>query len=370
MGDDDVDGSKQVQREKTDESLRIEREKTDADVAEKREAVDERADELVRLARQRADELVQAARDEADGARRSIASAAVAERERGRADTILEHERSDEDAALEQERSSRRRYLADFLAAEREATDHDLVGERAHADTLIAARDEFLATVSHDLRTLLGGLALSARLVVEHAPTGAVGDPLRGHAARSQRLVARMNRLVNDLLDVASIEAGKLALFPEQVDVGRVLRDTVEAFEPIAAPKRITLVAVDLAPPVIAWLDDGRILQVLANLVGNAIKFTPAGGQVTVEVRGAGDDVVEFAVRDTGIGIPAASLGEVFERFRQVRKDPRGLGLGLHISKSIVEAHGGRMWAESEVGVGSAFYFTVPQGAGPGAPPR
>jgi signal transduction histidine kinase len=366
MGDDDIDRAKQPPRDRTDESLRVEREKTDVDVAEKREAVDELADEVVRLARERADELIRATRDDADAAEPSTA---VAERERDRADTILERERSDEDAALALEREARRRYLADFLAAEREATDQDLGGERAHADTLIAARDEFLATVSHDLRTLLGGLALSARLVVEHAPDGAGGDKLRGHAARSQRLVARMNRLVNDLLDVASIEAGVLALFPEEVDVGRVLRDTVEAFEPIAAARHVALAAADVAPPLRAWLDDGRVLQVLANLVGNAIKFTPAGGLVSIGVRAAGGDV-EFAVRDTGIGIPAASLPEVFERFRQVRKDPRGLGLGLHISKSIVEAHGGRMWAESEVGAGSTFYFTLPAGAAPAAPPR
>jgi len=108
-----------------------------------------------------------------------------------------------------------------------------------------------------------------------------------------------------------------------------------------------------------AQLDGGRILQVLANLVSNAIKFTPAGGRVSIRVVADRNDI-QFSVSDTGIGIPDQALSAVFERFRQLSKDRRGLGLGLHISKCIVEAHGGRMWAESVVGVGSTFHFVLP----------
>ncbi len=357
----DEDKTGHPQRDQTDESLRAERNQADAGLAKKREALEEEADEVVRLARERADEVVQVARDDADRAhgRQSTANEVSAEKERARADGVLERERTTADAALERERAERRRYLADFLAVERQATDEDLIGERAHADTAIAARDEFLAIVSHDLRALLGGLQLNAELLVADAPEGEGGEKMRKHAFTSQRLVTRMNRLVNDLLDLASIEAGKLALFPEPVEVARILRDTLDAFEPIAAAKRITLGADSEGLPELVQLDGDRLLQVLANLVSNAIKFTPAAGRITIRIRSAGTEI-RFAVSDTGIGIPADALEAVFERFRQVSKDRRGLGLGLHISKCIVEAHGGKMWAESTLGAGSTFHFVLP----------
>ena len=127
----------------------------------------------------------------------------------------------------------------------------------------------------------------------------------------------------------------------------------------MAAAKTITLDAVLPAPPLSATVDDLRILQVLENLVSNAIKFTPAGGRVSIRIR-ASVHRIQFVVSDTGIGIPENKLAAIFERFHQVSKDRRGLGLGLHISKSIVEAHGGRIWAKSEVGVGSTFYVELP----------
>jgi signal transduction histidine kinase len=351
------------QRQQTDESLRVERDKADASVADKRDSVEDSADEVVRVARQRADQVVQTARDDADRERRpeSSATGAISDGERARADDVLELERSDADAVLAHERAERKRYLADFLAVEREATDKDLVGERAHADTVIAARDEFLATVSHDLRSLLGGLSLSAGLLGQQAPQGEGGDAVRKHAAMTERLVARMNRLISDLLDIASIEAGRLAVLRERLDVGKIVSETLEAFAPIAAAKRIVLEGNSEGSAVTehAELDGGRILQVLANLVSNAIKFTPSGGRVSIRVRRERSEIV-FAVSDTGIGIAESGLESVFERFRQIKSDRRGLGLGLHISKCIVAAHGGRMWVDSELGRGSTFYFAVP----------
>jgi signal transduction histidine kinase len=364
MGDRDGDNSRGLQRGQTDESLRAERDKAD-DFAEKRTAVEEVADvadEVVRVARQRADEVVQAARDRADRKHvfpQAEVTAADSERERSREDFVLARERSHADAALERQRTERKRYLADLLAVEREATDQDLIDEREDADSAIATRDDFLANVSHDLRSLLGGLSLNAGLMLKQAPEGAGGDTMRAHADRSQRLITRMNRLVNDLLDIASIDAGKLELVVEQVDVAKLLGDTVDAFDPIAAAKRVALDCEASAPTLRARIDGGRILQVLANLVGNAIKFTPADGRVSIRSRTEGSEV-HFSVSDTGIGIPEDAMPGLFERFRQVSKDRRGLGLGLHISKSIVEAHGGRMWAQSKVGVGSTFHFVVP----------
>ncbi len=232
-------------REQTDESLRAERERVDGLVEKKREDIEHEADQVVQLARERADKVVQAARDEVDhersSRRQTTASETSSERERSQADDVLQLERASADQVLERERAERRRVLADFLAVEREATDDDLIDERIHADTEIAARDAFLATVSHDLRSLLHGLSLNDALLVEHAPEGPDGDKARRHAATSKRLVARMNRLINDLLDVASIEAGKLGVTLEQVELADLLRDTLNAFESIAAAKQITI---------------------------------------------------------------------------------------------------------------------------------
>jgi signal transduction histidine kinase len=355
-----VDPPDHESREKTDESLRVERALADAGVLKKQAAVEAEADKVVQTARQLADEVVQDARDDADLAQPpSATGAAGVERERARADVLLDDRRSQEDAALLAQREERSRYLASFLAVEREATDADLIRERDHSDSLVATRDEFLATVSHDMRNLLAGLGLNATLLFKDAPDGPDGDGVRRHAAASQRLVTRLDRLVGDLLDVASIDAGKLGLLPERVDIGKILRETLEAFEPIALTKGVTLDGVAAEMPVDTQLDGGRVLQVLANLVSNALKFTAAGGRVSIAVV-AEKNQLQFSVTDTGVGIPAEDLLTVFERFRQVSRDRRGLGLGLHISKCIVEAHGGRMWVESQVAFGSTFHFSLP----------
>jgi signal transduction histidine kinase len=358
MSQQNAEPASQPRREQTDESLRLEREKSDAAAGEKRREIEARADAVVQIARDRADEVLQAARDDAD--REQPSSVPASERERGLADVILARERAKADAVLERERIQRRECFEIFLANEREATDSNLMDERADADTNVATRDDFLATVSHDLRSLLSGISLSAQLLLEKAPTGTAGDLTRKCAGTSQRLVARMSRLVNDLLDVTSIEAGKVALLIEETDVADVLRDTLEAFDPLAAAKGVALSAEAELPPCVGRFDSGRVLEVLANLVSNALKFTSSGGRVSIGVAREGNEL-HFAVKDTGIGIPEDALQGVFEKFKQVAKDRRGLGLGLYISKGIVEAHGGRMWGESQLGAGSTFHFAIPR---------
>ncbi len=249
--------------------------------------------------------------------------------------------------------------MDDFFEIEREATDQDLLGERRLADKLIAARDDFLANASHDLRSILGGLAVHSDLLFRCAPEGVGGENIRKCVSANRRLVAQMNRLVNDLIDVAAIHVGQLAVVPEQVEVAKLLRETVEAFGQVAAAKGVTLDTELPEVPLHAKLDEGRILQVLANLVSNAIKFTPANGKVSIRLWPSANEI-HFSISDTGIGISKDELPGVFKRFRQVRKDRRGLGIGLHIAKGIVEAHGGRMWAESELAAGSTFHFALP----------
>jgi len=348
------------QREQTDESLRVERDKADARIATTKTATDDEADQVVRVARDLADRVVQDARDHADLTGPPSVAGGTIDRARDLADARLEDKRSNADAKLDEQRADRARFLADFLAVEREATDEDMIRERDIADRLVSTRDEFLANVSHDIRSLLSALAMNTELLLKHAPEGPAGDRMRKYAVANQRLAARMNRLVNDLLDVSSIDGGRISLLIEPVEVAKILRDTVEAFETIASAKGIELDAGITAAPVRADMDSGRVLQVLANLVSNAIKFTPAAGRVSIRVRAEQNEIL-FSVSDTGIGVPAAELPRIFERFRQISKDRRGLGLGLHISKSIIEAHGGRMWVESEVGTGSVFHFALPQ---------
>jgi signal transduction histidine kinase len=361
MAGENPDASRPLRREQTDESLRVEREKSDVTSAEKQLEIEARADKVVRVARERADEVLQTARDEADREQRSSAEPdSMFEPERSRADAIVAGERAQADAVLENERLQRRKAFEVFLSNEREATDSSLMDERTEADTIVATRDDFLATVSHDLRSLLGGLSLNAELMLQSAPAGADGDMTRKRAEMSQRLVLRMSRLVDDLLDVVSLEAGKVALLIEENDVADVLRDTLDAFEPLAAAKGVALSARAESLPCVGRFDAGRVLQVLANLVSNAIKFTPSGGRVSIQSSGDGNEL-HFAVSDTGIGIPGGALPSLFEKFRQAAKDRRGLGLGLYIAKGIVEAHGGRMSAESQTDAGSTFRFAIPR---------
>ena len=169
-----------------------------------------------------------------------------------------------------------------------------------------------------------------------------------------------MNRLIGDLVDVASIDAGKLAMVPIEGDAAALVAEATETFQSTAREKGVSLSADVPAGPLLAEFDHDRMLQVFANLIANSIKFTPSGGTIIVRVD-ASAGRLRFCVSDTGVGIPAPMRQAIFERFWQVGKnDKRGQGLGLYISKCIVEAHRGRIWAESEAGKGSQLYFTLP----------
>jgi signal transduction histidine kinase len=349
------------EREQTDESLRVERRNTDEVLADKRTALEDMADAVIEKARARADEVLALGRAKMD---RQVATGAgtpsleALQTERGLEDRVLRKERADADEVLRTERE----HGATLLATERDETDKDLSRERSRADDAVATRDEFLGIVSHDLRNLLGAVVGFATLIAK-AEAGEMEhrtEQVLTHAQRIQRSGARMNRLIGDLVDVASIEAGALAVRPQLVDPAQVVTEAVDTFQAQALSHGISLVSEVPAAPLLVELDAARILQVLANLVGNAIKFTPSGGQVVVHVELAPEGL-RFAVRDTGVGIAADHLESVFERFRQVATgDGRGVGLGLYISKCIVQGHGGRIWAESRPGAGSTFSFTLP----------
>jgi signal transduction histidine kinase len=349
------DQQRRLEREQTDESLRVEREKTDQSLEDS--AIDETADAVISRARRRADELLAAARARTDRASAPGAPMpTLLKSERAREDKVLQEERDNADEVLREERAE---HLA-LLSRERQETDKDLSNERELSDDALATRDEFLAVVSHDLRNLLNGIVGSATLIEKGALQTDLAEQTVTHARRIQRAGARMNRLVGDLVDVASIEAGALAVTREVGDPTIVVAEAVDAFQLRAATAGVSLAAEIVPPPPLAAFDAARILQVLTNLLSNAIKFTPVHGTIVVHVERIGDEV-RFAVSDTGVGIPADKLEAVFVRFLQVAaNDRRGVGLGLYISKAIVQGHGGRIWAESQVGQGSTFCFTLP----------
>ncbi|HET7160375.1 MAG TPA: HAMP domain-containing sensor histidine kinase, partial [Burkholderiales bacterium] len=281
-------------------------------------------------------------------------------RERAGEDKALKDERAAADRTLGQEREEEARTLGALLPLEREKTDRYLLTERARSDDSLEHRDNFMGIVSHDLRNLLGGIAANARLLSEQASKS--GDNNRSVAAteRIQRYVARMNRLIGDLVDVVSIDAGKLAVDPQRCNAAQLITEAVDTFSHSAHEHGILLKSETGERPLLGVFDSDRMLQVLANLISNAIKFTGHGGAVTVRCERAGEEL-RVCVLDTGEGISPDMLEAVFERFWQAGKNNhRGLGLGLYISKCIVEAHGGRIWVESKLGAGSAFHFTIP----------
>ncbi len=350
-------------RSATDKNLDKERRNADEVLAERKATIEATADRVVEVAREQADAVLLEARDKADDklqvARPIPEVRAVIEIERKVEDRALEKERAIADEMLAQERAQNARDLLALLPYERISTDRSLLTERVRADNAVAQRDDFLGMVSHDLRDLLGGIVSSAAMVVRTAASGGAGDAARTGAERIQRYAARMKRLIDDLTDVSSIDAGKLAVLPAPGNLAPVISEAVIALRGAAAAKGVSL---ELPPeqPLLAIFDAGRVLQVLINLISNAIKFTPAGGRIRVDgEQRAGS--ARVSVTDTGAGIPPALLEAVFERFRQgEQSDRRGLGLGLYISRCLIEAQRGTIWAESTLGEGATVSFTLP----------
>jgi signal transduction histidine kinase len=184
------------------------------------------------------------------------------------------------------------------------------------------------------------------------------------------RSAKQMERLIQDLLDMASIESGHLSVTPAPCAVGALVDEAIESIQPLAAAKSIALEsAVAAAAQLSVDCDRLRVMQVFANIIGNAVKFTAARGRVVIRAGVQGDRLVEFAISDTGPGIEPGQLPYVFDRFWQAKETARaGTGLGLAICKGIILQHGGSIWVESNVGVGTTFFFTLPV-ASPAPPP-
>jgi len=224
------------------------------------------------------------------------------------------------------------------------------------ARSALQARDTVLGYVAHDLRNPLGAISMQTDMIVEEAS----GERRARDGEIIKRSVARMDDLIQDLLDASQMEAGRLKVRLEPVDVRPLLSEAATMMEAQAerAGLVLTVSADEELPCILA--DRGRTLQVLSNLLGNAVKFTPQGGSITLRAIGRHEDVL-ISVEDTGRGIPPEQMGFLFDHFwRGVAVRRGSAGLGLAIARGIVEAQGGRITAESEVGRGSTLAFTVP----------
>ncbi len=236
-------------------------------------------------------------------------------------------------------------------------TDPERLRERIERlEDAVRARDSVLSVVAHDLRNPLGVISIAANTLLQRLP----GPSARRPVERIIRSAQRADRMVRDLLAISAIETGQLSVDTKPVDTAALIFAAVESQQNMAAEASI-IIGTDLSPelpPICA--DEERLLEVLENLMGNALKFTSERGTITV---GAGrrDDKVVIWVKDSGSGIAPEQMPHIFDRFWQARKkERRGLGLGLSISKAIVEAHHGEIWAESTLGAGTTVHFTVP----------
>jgi signal transduction histidine kinase len=240
------------------------------------------------------------------------------------------------------------------------AIDHALLYQAA--ERAAQARDELMAVVAHDLKNPLNTIQLALHVLLEDDRLRDDPPPaLERHALGAvQRAAERMYRLIHDLLEVARADAGRLWIQPAPADPEVLLREALDAHCEVAAAKSITLEATLDEPLPNVLADRERIAQVFSNLIGNALKFTPGGGRVSVRGWRA-TPAVRFAVEDTGPGIPRDQQAHVFDRFWQAKDASRmGTGLGLSIAKAIVEGHGGSIGVESTPGQGSRFEFSLP----------
>jgi PAS domain S-box-containing protein len=244
----------------------------------------------------------------------------------------------------------------DFCSRAAIALDNARLYQAAQEATRV--RDDLLAIVSHDLKNPLGSILLCSQLLMRHVAGNA--EPQKKHLEAIQRSARQMDHLLKDLLDLSSIEAGHLAITPGEFESTTLLDEVFVSLAPLVKEKGLELRCESPARPFGVVCDRERVVEVFANLVGNAIKFTPEGGSITI---GADrwEGKARFIVRDTGVGISADLLPRIFERYAQGDGAARmGRGLGLYITKGLVEAQAGTIWAESSVGAGTTLFFTLP----------
>lgn len=376
-------------RGKTDKSLKQERTKTDEHLKKRRRSVESLTTENIKVGRVTADKTRDRKRARVDANKKEHRRANPGAPSTKLDDQSLALERSvsDEAQAMEREKEDQLRAKERFqkklisealLNSEREDTDSRLSEERSsldsttreHADShdktksALVTRDQFIAVVSHDLRNPLNAISLSAGILRRSLPPSQDASlNLLKHLDSIERNTANMDRMISDLLDVERMSNDQLTLRKEKVDICALLRECKELFAPVVASKEFRMSVETCPKPVYANVDRDRILQVLSNLIGNALKFTPKGGTIRLYAKKHAKKIEVF-VADNGPGIPKNKRSLIFDRFSQLESaDRRGLGLGLFISQWIVNAHKGRIKVKSVEGKGSTFSFILPLSA-------
>jgi signal transduction histidine kinase len=310
-------------------SIAEKRARTDASLAAERAAARAGADDAVVRARLLADELIERERMAVE-------------------DQLVERtRRADTDARLSAER----------LHVDRTVTSlGDTEQALSIAEQEVERRNNVLAMVAHELRNPLSIIAMNNEFLAESLTDPKAREP----AEEVRRSVTRMQRLLRDLVDLARIEGGALRIVKRPFELATLSTEILAAYGPLFAKRGVAFACAPPVPGVVATFDHDRVVQVLSNLLSNAMKFTPAGGQVGLSMERRADDI-EIAVTDTGSGMPKQALPRVFSRFWQGSSEPgTGLGLGLYICEKIVAAHAGRISVESELGKGTTFRFTLP----------
>lgn len=224
-------------------------------------------------------------------------------------------------------------------------------------------KDEFISTASHELRTPLSVIRENISLI-EDGVMGEIGAKQKEFLATSRQNVDRLSRILDNLLDISKIESHSLDLNRRMSDVALIAARAIEMLMEKSKRKNISIIA-ELPEKAMAWVDADQLLRVFINLIDNAVKYTPKGGNIWVRLEEAGGRII-VSIRDDGIGIAKEDLNRVFERFVRVERERswaiRGSGLGLSICKGIVEMHGGTIWAESKEGKGATIKFILPRG--------
>lgn len=229
---------------------------------------------------------------------------------------------------------------------------------RQEAERAKQTREDLMEVVSHDLKNPLSSIQMNTHLLKKFLPVAE--EKSRALTERILRSSMTMNNLINDILSIAKLESGQMDLITDQMCVTKVIKEAVEMLSPMAAEKNIHLINTAKLT-CNAEYDFERLMQVLSNLLGNAIKFTPEDGAITISVDNCGPEFVKISIKDSGPGIPKEDLTNVFDRYWQAHQTRRlGTGLGLSIAKGIIETHGGEIWVESDLGEGANFQFTLP----------
>ncbi len=236
----------------------------------------------------------------------------------------------------------------------------DLQKLRIEAEMDRQARDDLIAMVAHDLRTPLTLVGLSTNLLLRSLDGAELSESSRNHFAAIQRGIATMDRMVGDLLDISRVQAGKFVVQPARHSLLEILEQAIELLRPAALEKNVGLNLKGNHLECAVHCERDRILQVLSNLIGNAIKFTVPPAPIVITYRVTDREAI-VAVQDAGPGIPPEEVIHVFDKYWQAKgSEHQGVGLGLTIAKGIVEAHRGRIWAESTLGQGATLLFSLP----------